>query len=93
MQEIQVQPIAPEEFRVRVTEDGTSTTHLVRVSSKTRARYSPHASGQRLVEESFRFLLERERKETISHSFELPLIDRLYPEYRDEIARRLGEAG
>jgi hypothetical protein len=42
-----------------------------------------------LVSESFGFLLEREPKESILRSFDLTAIDRYFPEYEREIARRL----
>lgn len=45
---------------------------------------------ERLVEESFVFLLEREPKESILSSFALPLIGRYFPEYPREMSKRLG---
>jgi hypothetical protein len=44
----------------------------------------------RVIEESFRFLLEREPNTSILRSFELPVIARYFPEYEREIRRRLG---
>jgi hypothetical protein len=41
------------------------------------------------VTESFRFLLEREPKESILGSFDLTVIGRYFPEYEREIAKRL----
>ena len=41
------------------------------------------------MEESFRFLLERERKESILSSFDLTVIGRYFTEYEREIAERL----
>ncbi|MBE9506926.1 MAG: hypothetical protein IMY86_02665, partial [Chloroflexi bacterium] len=46
-------------------------------------------SPEALVTESFRFLLEREPKESILRSFDLTVIGRYFPEYEREIARRL----
>jgi hypothetical protein len=46
----------------------------------------------RLVRASFAFLLEREPKEAILRSFDLPVIGRYFPEYQDEIRRRLKTA-
>jgi len=43
----------------------------------------------RLIEESFRFLLEREPNTSILSTFDLPVIGRYFPEYEREIARRL----
>ena len=39
---------------------------------------------------SFRFLLAREPKESILSRFELPVIERYFPEYPEEIRGRLG---
>lgn len=44
---------------------------------------------ERLLEESFRFLLEREPASSILPRFELPVIARYFPEYEKEIRRRL----
>jgi len=41
------------------------------------------------LEESFRFLLERESNTSILSSFDLPVIDRYFPEYEQEIRTRL----
>jgi hypothetical protein len=41
------------------------------------------------VEESFRFLLEREPKESILRRFNLTVISRYFPEYEREIKGRL----
>jgi hypothetical protein len=45
---------------------------------------------ERVLEESFRFLLEREPNTSILERFELPVIARYFPEYEREIRRRLG---
>jgi hypothetical protein len=44
---------------------------------------------ERVLAESFRFLLEREPNTSILSSFELPVIARYFPEYEREIRRRL----
>jgi hypothetical protein len=41
------------------------------------------------VRRSFEFLLERESKESILSRFDLSLISRYFPEYEQEIKRRL----
>jgi hypothetical protein len=55
-----------------------------------RATYDAIAAGnvppEELVLASFRFLLERERKESILREFDLDVIGRYFPEYRREIA-------
>src|SRR5271170_7501377 len=47
------------------------------------------ASAERLIEESFRFLLERESNTSILRSFRITDIGRYFPEYELEIRRRL----
>ncbi|MDX2343195.1 MAG: hypothetical protein QNL12_05390 [Acidimicrobiia bacterium] len=42
-----------------------------------------------LVEKSFEFLLERESNTSILSSFELPVIDRYFPEYETTITKML----
>lgn len=77
--------------RVMVEEGGSRTEHQVRVSHEELERFAPGASEpEGLVEESFRFMLEREPKEAILRSFELSVIGRYFPEYPREIVARLG---
>lgn len=71
--------------------DGASVSHHeVSASSGDLQRLGledcePHA----VVEESFRFLLEREPKEAILADFDLSTIARYFPEYPEEIRRRM----
>ena len=77
-------------FSVDVREDdGSSTAHEVTVSDGDWERFGGgHQSRAELVEASFRFLLEREPKESILRSFELGVIARYFPEFDETIARR-----
>lgn len=90
MAEIQVTPLGNDEFRVEVSEGGSRTTHRVTARGDHRRRYGGEAPPERLLEESFRFLLEREPKESILQAFELPVIERYFPEYGEQIRARLG---
>ena len=65
------------------------TQHRVRVTKADLDRLSEGRSAQELLEESFRFLLERESNTSILSSFDLPVIDRYFPEYEQEIRTRL----
>ena len=47
------------------------------------------AKPARVLEESFRFLLEREPNTSILPSFALPVIASYFPEYERELPRRL----
>ena len=44
---------------------------------------------ERLVYETFDFLLEREPRESILRAFDLTVVSRYFPEYDDEIRSRL----
>jgi hypothetical protein len=73
-------------YRVTLSEGGNETTHEVTVSPSDVERYAPGAAPEELLNASFRFLLEREPKEAILSRFELPVIERYFPEYRRVIA-------
>ena len=76
---------------VRVGDDSAATTHRVSMSAEDVARFAPTGvTAERLVEESFAFLLERESRESILREFDLPVIGRYFLEYEVEIRRRLG---
>ena len=73
-------------------DDGRGTTvHEVTVWPSDVARYAPAANPEELVEASFRFLLEREPKESILSRFELPVIERYFPDYASRIAGMIEE--
>lgn len=90
MAEIHVSRLDPDRLRVEVGAGADTTVHEVTVTSKDVERFAPGSSPEALVEESFRFLLEREPKESILSSFELPVIERYFPEYPEQIGRRMG---
>jgi len=78
------------EFEVTVEEGGSSTHHTVTLDQSDYERLARGgASPKELVAESFRFLLEREPKESILRSFDLTAISRYFPEYDQEIPERL----
>ena len=80
----------PYEFQVIVKEGRGETRHRVTLRQADYERLSGgRADPETLVTESFRFLLERESKESILQSFDLTVIGRYFPEYEREIARRL----
>jgi hypothetical protein len=78
------------EFEVTVKEPGGSTRHTVTLDRSDYERLAgTRASPEALVAESFRFLLEREPKESILRSFDLTVIGRYFPEYERRISQRL----
>jgi L-2-hydroxyglutarate oxidase LhgO len=77
-------------FDVEVHHGGAVTRHVVRVPPGLAAELGRSGVGdERLVEESFAFLLEREPAASILRSFGLEVIEQYFPEYRREMARRL----
>ncbi len=78
------------EFQVTVRERGGESHHRVTLRKADYERLAGgKASPEALVTESFRFLLERESKESILGSFDLTLIGRYFPGYEREIMGRL----
>lgn len=79
---------------VTVADGGGNSSHSVSVSRAELEELAPGMSDpQALVEESFRFLLEREPKESILARFSIRDIERYFPEYGREISVRLGRYG
>ncbi len=89
MAEIKVTRLSQTAFRVEVKEGSSKTVHDVTASSADIDRYGHGAPAERLIEVSFQFLLEREPKESILRSFELPVIEHYFPEYPQKISQRL----
>lgn len=74
---------------VIVGDDASATEHTVAVDRATLDDLAPGATPDELVRESFVYLLERESRESIMRSFELPMIARFFGDYPDEISHRL----
>jgi hypothetical protein len=81
MAHIALTPLSERTFEVTV--DGTSR-HVVTVP----ARFGDE-DLERVVRVSFEFLLEREPASSILGEFSLDVIGRYFPEYEDELQRRL----
>ncbi len=78
------------DLQVTVKEGQSETNHKVTLKRSDYERLAGgEASPEELVTESFRFLLEREPKESILRSFDLTVISRYFPEYEREIKQRL----
>lgn len=90
MAEIQVSSAGGDQYRVVVIEGKSSSEHTVRVTDDMRSTYGGDASAEALLEASFEFLLEREPKESIMSRFDLPVIERYFPEYPGVIRGRVG---
>jgi hypothetical protein len=88
MADIEITSSGVREFRVQVRDSGQVTTHQVTVPPQVEGVELPD-DLERVVRESFGFLLEREPASSILSQFSLGEISRYFPEYPDELARRL----
>jgi hypothetical protein len=78
----------PFRFAVSVHQDGSTTHHDVTLT-KTFCAQHPAYDPARIVDASFRFLLDREPKESILARFDLALIARYFPEFETTLPRYL----
>ena len=88
--QVEVKPAATGwECRVTVSEGGSVTVHTVTVEASYQEKLVGAAVPvDRLVQESFEFLLVREPKESILRTFNLSVIARYFPEYEQDIRKR-----
>ena len=86
---IKVHHLSGDQYEITV-DGATRTVHRVTLRETDRVRLgSKKISANELIEESFRFLLEREPNTSILLSFDLPVISRYFPEYENAIHKRL----
>lgn len=76
-------------WRVEVRGDAPTTHEVTIPAGYLQSIGVADVAPERVLEESFRFLLEREPNTSILRSFELPVIARYFPDYEKEIALRL----
>jgi hypothetical protein len=75
---------------VHVVDAQSASDHVVTVTPEDLDRFDPGATEPtELVRRSFEFLLDRESKESILRSFDLPVISRYFPDYERTIRPRL----
>ena len=90
MTQVHVTAVGPREFGVTVSGEDVETSHKVTVpESLVDDLGLPEVDDETLVEESFEFLLEREPPTSILREFTLTVISEYFPEYLDELRRRL----
>jgi hypothetical protein len=89
--ELEISPLGRRRFTVRVRAAGQETNHRVAVPERLAGgpALDDPAALERVVRESFRFLLEREPATSILAEFSLDEITHYFPEYPAELARRL----
>jgi hypothetical protein len=93
---IQVRQTAAQDpfaFEVVVREGKGETRHQVTMSRETCERLtSGKHRPERCLEAAFRFLLDREPKESILRRFDVTVISRYFPEFEREIPRYLSQS-
>lgn len=90
MAEIDVERSGEDTFRVEIRQGGKPSVHQVTATAEQLERYGGGDDPEGLIRASFRFLLEREPAESILSRFELPVIERYFPEYPQEIRKKRG---
>jgi hypothetical protein len=83
---IHVEKKRPDTFKVTIEERGSRSTHTVQLDDSYHQKLTGGKTGkEELIRRSFEFLLQREPKESIMSRFDLPTIQRYFPEYESTI--------
>ena len=83
----------PLDFEVVVREGRGETRHHVTMSREMCERLTAGKHTQeRCIEAAFRFLLDREPKESILGHFDATVISRYFPEFEQELPRYLSRS-
>ena len=80
----------PLEFQVTVREGRSETAHRVTLAPAQYRRLSGGRRPEQCIEAAFRFLLDREPKESILRQFDVSVIGRYFPEFEQELPDYLG---
>ena len=81
------------DYVVTIDDPRGATSHVVTVWPSDVERYAPGAAPEELVEAAFEFLLEREPPQAILARFELPVIERYFPDFPSAMATRFDQNG
>jgi len=82
----------PPEFEVVVGEGASRSRHIVTMSQDLGERLAPGNTAEQCLEAAFRFLLDREPKESILRRFDVTVISRYFPEFERELPRYLSKS-
>jgi hypothetical protein len=89
---ITITALDPDSFGVQLEDGATTTSHRVHVPAGLIADLGlADVDRELIVRETFAFLLEREPPSSILGEFSLDVIPRYFPEYHDDLRRRLGK--
>lgn len=86
---IKVTPLGGDEFEVLVSNGAGESRHRVTTTPEVMERLASGRGSEAVIEAAFRFLLDREPKESILPRFELAVIGRYFPEFEVELRRYL----
>jgi hypothetical protein len=76
-------------FDVTVREGRGETRHRVTMDAATGARLGGGHPPERVIEAAFKFLLDREPKESILARFDVTVISRYFPDFERELPKYL----
>ena len=81
-------------YEITVQDAASQTVHMVTIDRAYHHKLTEgiEISAERLLEQSFRFLLEREPKESILAEFDLSEIERYFSEYQSVIRQQLSDS-
>jgi len=76
-------------FEVKVREAASATQHRVTLSREDYQRLGGRVDPENLIDAAFRFLLEREAKESILARFDVSVITRYFPDFERKLPEYL----
>ncbi|MEE9552051.1 MAG: hypothetical protein V3V89_03305 [Gammaproteobacteria bacterium] len=89
---IQDESTDPMVFNVTIEEQDGKTQHRVTMSDETyKHLFSQSYDPKACIDASFRFLLEREPKESILSSFDITVISQYFPDFAQQISSYLDQ--
>ena len=89
---LSIKKFSDDVFTVTVAETST-TTHTVTITDQSLNDLTDNnVTKTQLLEFSFKFLLEREPNTSILSSFDIKVITKYFPDYRDEVRRWCNES-
>jgi len=86
---IDVERLDVMDFMVTLTDDSGPTQHTVIATYEDHEAYAPDLPIERIVEEAFRFLLDRQPHSMIKGHFALQDLARMFVDFDFEMKRRL----
>ena len=77
------------EVEVEVVDDAEPSRHLVAAAPEMLEHLAPGHAAEAVIEAAFRFLLDREPKQSILPEFDFTVIASYFPEFEAELPRYL----